>query len=148
MKEANQRYRNQRRKTMSSLTEFLKKIGCKQTVYPTSVGRVRTDATWNPSVKWNGTDTKGTFFARYGFYNEGVKGDQAPKDQQLYSAGNYVGEKLAGSGAGLDGGILQAIRKVVGDPSLNPDPQDLMDLRVVKDPQSDVPVYNTKFSAS
>jgi hypothetical protein len=131
---------------MSSLTQYLISIGCKQTVYPTSVGRVRTFAPWNPAAQWNGIDTKGTFFARYGFYNEGVKGDEHPPDVERYSAGNYVGERLAGSPEALDPGVLQTIRGVVGDPSLNPDEQDLMDLKVVRDPLSDQPVYNTRFT--
>ncbi|HEY4592165.1 MAG TPA: hypothetical protein VIJ61_07135 [Thermoanaerobaculia bacterium] len=130
---------------MSSLTEFLKSLGCTQTIYLTSIGRVPTTAPWNPSAQWNGSDTKGTFFARYGFYNEGVKGGEQPQDASLYSAGNLVGEALSGSGVGLDGGILQAIRQVVGDPSLVPDAQDMMDLKVVKDPSSNQPVYNTRF---
>jgi hypothetical protein len=133
---------------MSSLTQFLQSIGCNQTVYPTSVGRVRTNGPWDPSAQWNGLDTEGTFFNRYGFYNEAVKGGENPPHPERYSAGNYVGEVLAGSGAGLDGGTLQAIRQVVGDPSLNPDQQDLMDLQVLKDPSSDEPVYNTRFKSA
>lgn len=130
---------------MSSLTEFLKSLGCTQTIYPSSLGRVPTTAPWDPDAQWNGSDTRDTFFARYGFYNEGVKGGEQPDNPERYSAGNYVGEALSGSGVGLDSGILQAIRQVVGDPSLVPDAQDMMDLKVVKDPGSNEPVYNTRF---
>jgi len=130
---------------MSSLTAYLQSIGCTQTIYPSSVGRVQTTAPWNPNAQWNGSETKGTFFDRYGFYNEGIKGDEQPENPGRYSAGNYVGEALSGSGVGLDSSILQAIRQVVGDPSLVPSPQDVMDLKVVKDPSSDQPVYNTRF---
>jgi hypothetical protein len=130
---------------MSNLTMYLQSIGCRQTVYPTSVGRVRTNATWSPSIQWNGTDTQDTFYGRYGFYNEAVKNNESPQNQDLYSAGDYVGEALPSGVLGLDIGILQTIRQVVGDPSFSPDQQDLMDLRVVRDPNLDDPVYNTRF---
>jgi len=127
-----------------SLTKFLTSIKCNQTVYPTSVGRVKTDAHWNPNVQWNGTDVQGTFFERYGFYNQGIPDDKQPANPNRYSAGDYVGEALSGSGGGLDSGILQAIRTVIGDPNFTPVQQDLMDLRVVKDPSVNDAVYNTR----
>jgi len=127
-----------------TVQDWLQSIGATETTYPASIGRARMNAPWNPEAQWNGTDTKGTFFARYGHYNEGVHGDESPENPHLYSAGNFAGEKAAGSGGGLDDQVLAAIRKVTGNPGLWPTTQDMEDLRLVKDPEGQDPVFLTR----
>ena len=129
---------------MSKLEQWLISLGCSETLYPSSIGRKRSTADWDPAGIWNGVDVQGTFFKRYGFFNVGVAGDTVPTDSNLYSAGNYAAENMAGSGGGVSDALIRALRSILGDPSYLPSPQDLMDLRFVKDPKADDLVFNTQ----
>lgn len=129
----------------SSVLKWLVGIGCTQTLYPASLGRVPTTATWTPSADWNGSDVKGTFFARYGFYNIGIPFDGAgipDSELHLYSAGDYVNKTMASPFPGQSP-FLDVMRELTGDPTLILTFQDLKDLKVVKDPGRDDVVYNT-----
>lgn len=129
----------------SSVLKWLVGLDCTQTLYPASLGRVPTTATWTPSAGWNGSDAKGTFFARYGFYNIGIPFDGAgipDSELHLYSAGDYVNKTMASPFPGQSP-FLDVMRELTGDPTLILTFQDLKDLKVVKDPGRDDVVYNT-----
>lgn len=136
---------------MSSLTDKLIAVGVTETIYPASLGREAQVTLWMPKHAWNGVDTKDTFFLRYGHYNEAIHGDETPVHPERYSAGAYVGEGLlSGEIAAWDPAVVKVLRDFTGDPSWQPDAQDKMDLKLVKDPDgmsTYFSVRSTYFSA-
>lgn len=131
----------------SSVQGWLVKLGCTQTLYPSSLGRIRTTATWTPAANWNGSDVRGSFEARYGFINVGIPGDGSgiPESElHLYAAGNYAEERGIPSPFPGQSPFLGVMRELTGDPSLILSYQDLEDLKVVKDPQANDVIFNSR----
>ena len=125
--------------------EYEVAIGCTQTVYPSSIGRQRMTAKWDPFKQWDGSDRKDSYRARYGYYNQGAPGDmQLSQESQLYSAGNYAGENAAGAENSPE--VLAAARQLTNNPQLTLSAQDVQDMRVVADPGGGPAERRSKFN--
>lgn len=128
---------------LSSLQEVWQSRGCSHTIFEASSPRSPKIAPWDPSVSWNCLDTRGTFLARYGFYNEALRGDgndpsQNGIDKSLLSAGNLVGER----------GSIDQLQRFASSLATVVQPyvvtvQDFQDSILVKDPFAAAPVWDT-----
>lgn len=128
-----------------NIQEWLISIGAREVTYPASVGRQQQVVTWHPEKPWSGDDAdQRGFFARYGHYNHGVPGDGSTIPEELwplYSAGTDVGEAQASL---LDSNLQGVLQGLTGNAALSVSKQDLMDLKLVKDPSASDVVYNTR----
>lgn len=122
---------------------------CRQTTRMGSSPFGVASAAFDADQPWNGSDTRGTHFLRYGFYNEGLKFDgndpsQAGISPSLFTAGQRVGEREWQPDA-----LLAAVRhpsnpfRLVGNQTYELTEQDLRDVVLVRHPDEDKTVYDT-----